>query len=153
MQQRGNGDVVRQVGDQSSRLVGKLTTGQVQDVAVEHRQPVDLAVGVLRDSDRQLAGQHGIDLHRGHARSAIEQSQGQRSQAWADLQNVVMPVDTGRRNYPTNSVGVVDEILAERFARPEINLFRQVSYLGPPEQSNCQRAPILPLHVGHAPHP
>jgi hypothetical protein len=44
-----------------------------------------------------------------------------------------MPVDARRRNYATNSVGVVDEILAERFARPEINLFRQVSYLGPPE--------------------
>jgi hypothetical protein len=46
---------------------------------------------------------------------------------------VVVPVDAGRRNNPTNSVGVVDEILAKRFAWPEINLSRQVSYLGPPE--------------------
>jgi hypothetical protein len=44
-----------------------------------------------------------------------------------------MTVDAGRRHDAPNGVGVVDEVLAERFARPEINLFRQVPYLGPPE--------------------
>jgi hypothetical protein len=46
---------------------------------------------------------------------------------------MVVPVDAGGRNDSPNSVGVVDEVLAERFAWPEINLSRQVSYLGPPE--------------------
>ena len=44
-----------------------------------------------------------------------------------------MPVDAGRRNDSANGVGVVDEVLAEGFARPEVNLSRQVSDLGPPE--------------------
>jgi hypothetical protein len=46
---------------------------------------------------------------------------------------VVVTVDAGRRNDSTNGVGVMDEVLAEGFAWPEINLSRQVSYLGPPE--------------------
>jgi len=46
---------------------------------------------------------------------------------------MVVPVDAGRRNDSTNCVGVVDEVLAERLAWPEINLFRQVSNLGSPE--------------------
>jgi hypothetical protein len=108
---------------------------------------------VLGHGDGKLSGKHGIDLYCGYPGTPVEQCQGQGTQTRPDLENMVVPVDTGRRNYPTNGVGVVDEVLAERFARPEINLFRQVSYLGPPEQSNGQRAPILPLHVGHAPHP
>jgi len=44
-----------------------------------------------------------------------------------------MAIDPGGRNDTTNSVGVVDEVLAERFARPEVNLFRKMAYLGPPE--------------------
>jgi hypothetical protein len=44
-----------------------------------------------------------------------------------------MAIDPGGRNDTANGVGVVDEVLAERLARPEINLFRQVSYLGSPE--------------------
>jgi hypothetical protein len=46
---------------------------------------------------------------------------------------MVVPVDTGGRNNAAHGVGVVDEVLAKRFAWPKINLFRQVSYLGPPE--------------------
>jgi hypothetical protein len=44
-----------------------------------------------------------------------------------------MPIDAGGRNDPADGVGVVDEVLAERLARPEVNLFRQMPYLGPPE--------------------
>jgi hypothetical protein len=44
-----------------------------------------------------------------------------------------MTIDPGGRNDTTNGVGVVDEVLAERFAGPEVNLFRQMPYLGPPE--------------------
>jgi len=66
---------------------------------------------------------------------------------------MVVTIDTGGRNDTANGVRVMDEILAERLSGPEVDLFRQVSYLGPPEESNSQRAPILPLHTGHAPQP
>jgi hypothetical protein len=46
---------------------------------------------------------------------------------------VVVPIDSGRRNDAPDGVGVVDEVLTERFARPEINLSRQMPNLGPPE--------------------
>jgi hypothetical protein len=46
---------------------------------------------------------------------------------------MIVPIDAGRRNDSTNGIGVMDEVLAIRFAWPEINLSRQVSYLGPPE--------------------
>ena len=66
-------------------------------------------------------------------RAPVQQGQRQRTQAGADLEDVVMPIDAGGRHDTANGVGVVDEVLAERFARPKVNLFRQVSYLGPPE--------------------
>ena len=88
---------------------------------------------MLGDGDRKLARQHRIDLDGGHPRAPVEQGKRQGTKARTDLQDVVVPVDAGRRNDSANSVGVVDEVLAEGFARPEVNLSRQVSYLGPPE--------------------
>jgi hypothetical protein len=44
-----------------------------------------------------------------------------------------MAIYPGGRDDAPNGVGVMDEVLAERLARPEVNLFRQMSYLGPPE--------------------
>ena len=88
---------------------------------------------MLGDGDRQLSGQHRIDLHRGHPRTPVEQGERQGTQARTDLEYVVLPVDAGRRNDPANSVGVMDEVLAKGLAWPEIHLPRQVSYLGPPE--------------------
>src|SRR3954466_7964062 len=64
-----------------------------------------------------------------------------------------MTVYPGGRNDTANGVGVVNEVLPEGLAWPEVKVFRQMPYLGPPEQSNSQRAPILPLHTGHAPQP
>src|SRR4051812_47896808 len=66
---------------------------------------------------------------------------------------MVMTIYARRRHNTANGVRVMNEILAERFTGPKVDLFRQVPYLGPPEESNSQRAPILPLHTGHAPHP
>ena len=45
----------------------------------------------------------------------------------------------GRRHDAAHGVGVVDEVLAERLTRPEVEFLRQVPYLGPPEQPNRQR--------------
>ena len=133
MQQGRDGDVVRQVGDQRRGLLGQFWPAQRQDVAVEHGQPVDLAVRMLGDGLRKLPGQHRIDLDGGHPGAPVEQGKRQGTKARTDLEDVVMTIDAGGRDDTANGVGVVDEVLAERFTRPEVNLFRQVSYLGPPE--------------------
>ena len=88
---------------------------------------------MLGDGDRKLSRQHRIDLDGGHLRAPVEQGQRQGTQARTDLEDVVVAVDAGRRNDAANGVGVVDEVLSKRFAWPEVNLSRQVSYLGPPE--------------------
>jgi hypothetical protein len=46
---------------------------------------------------------------------------------------VVVPVDGRSRDDTSNGVRVVDKVLPERLARPEINLSGQVSYLGATE--------------------
>jgi hypothetical protein len=46
---------------------------------------------------------------------------------------MVMAIDARSRNDAAHGVGVVYEILAERLARPEVNLFRQMPDLGSPE--------------------
>ena len=85
-------------------------------------------------------------------RAAVQQAKRQRTQPGADLQDVVMAVDTGRRHNPAHGVGIMNEVLAEGLARPKVEVFGQVPYLGPPEQSDRQDAPI-PLHTGQAPQP
>jgi hypothetical protein len=80
-----------------------------------------------------LLRQHRVDLDGGDPGAAVEQGQRQRSEAGSDLEDVVVTVDRGGRNDATNGVRVVNEVLAERLARPEVNLFRKMPYLGPPE--------------------
>ena len=151
--QRRDRDVVRQVGDQRGRLVRQVGRLQVKHVAVQHTEPVDLAVRVFGDGVRQLSGQHWVDLHGGDPRAAIQQRQRQRAEAGADFEDVVVAVDSGCRNHTAHGVCVVDKVLAEGLPRPKIELFGEMPYLGSTEQSNCQDVPNLPLHVGHAPQP
>jgi hypothetical protein len=47
----------------------------------------------------------------------------------------------------------VDEILPQRFTRPEFEFLGQPPDFGPPKQPDGQRAPALPLHTGQAPQP
>ncbi|BBY45984.1 hypothetical protein MCEL_42790 [Mycolicibacterium celeriflavum] len=88
---------------------------------------------MVGDRGRQLPGQHRVDLDGGHPRTAVEQGQRQRAQAGTDLEDMVVPVDPGRRDDPPYRVRVVDEVLTESFTRPEIDLFGQLPYLSPPE--------------------
>jgi hypothetical protein len=46
---------------------------------------------------------------------------------------MVMTIDPGSRDDTANGIGVMYEVLAERLAWPEINLFSEMSYLGSPE--------------------
>jgi hypothetical protein len=88
---------------------------------------------MLGDGLRKLPGQQRIDLNGGHPGAPIEHGQRQGTQAGTDLEDVVVPVDARSRNDTANGVGVVNEVLAEGLARPEVNLFREMAYLGPPE--------------------
>ena len=82
---------------------------------------------------RQPAGQQRVDLDGAYRGAAVQQCKGQRTQAGADLEYVVVPVDAGRRDYPAHGVGIVNEVLALRFTRPEFEFFGQSPDLGPPE--------------------
>ena len=88
---------------------------------------------MLGDGDRQLPCQHRVDFHRSHPGAPIEQGQRQGTQPRTDLEDMVMPMDSGGRHDAAHGVGVVDEVLAKRFTWPKIHLSCQVSYLGPPE--------------------
>jgi len=46
---------------------------------------------------------------------------------------MIMAVDARSRDDSPNGVCVVNKVLAEGLTRSEVNLFRQMSYLGPPE--------------------
>jgi hypothetical protein len=46
---------------------------------------------------------------------------------------MVRPTDSGGRHHPAHRVGVVDEILAERFPWPKFEFFGQPPDLGAPE--------------------
>ena len=151
MQQRGHRDVVGQVCDHCGRRFGQVGRMNREDVTVQHREPVDLAVGVIGDRLRQLAREHRIDLDGGHLRTAIQQCQRQRAQTGTHLEHVIVTVDAGRRHDATNCVRIVNEVLAKRLPRAKVQFLRQMPYLGPPEQSNRQDVPTLPLHTGHAP--
>ena len=108
---------------------------------------------MLGDGVRQLRCQHRVDLDGGHPRAAIEQCQRQRAQSWPDLENVVVAVDSGGRNHTAHGICVVNKVLAERFTRSKVELFGEMPNFGSTQQSNCQDAPTLPLHTGHAPQP
>ncbi len=75
MQQRRHRDVVRQVGDKGRRLVLQVVRLQLEHVAMQHAEPVDLAVRVLGDGVRQLPREQRIDFHGGDPRAAIKQRQ------------------------------------------------------------------------------
>ncbi len=152
VQQRGHGDVVGQVGHHRGRQLGQVGPLDAEDVLVEHRQPVDLAVRVLGDGLGQALRQDGIDLDGGHRRAAVQQRQRQRAEAGPDLEDVVMLLTAGRGNDPADGVGVVDEVLSERLTRPEVEFLGQVSDLSAPEQTNCHRCTSF-HYTGHAPQP
>jgi hypothetical protein len=77
--------------------------------------------------------QYWIDLDRGDVGAPIEQGQRQGAETGTDLEDMVMTADPGCRDDTANGVGVMDEVLAERLAWPEINLFSEMSYLGSTE--------------------
>jgi hypothetical protein len=108
---------------------------------------------VLGDRVRQLSGQHGVDLHGGDAGAAVEQRERQRSEPWPDLEDMVLPVDSRRRNHTAHGICVVNKILAEGLTRPKVEFLGKVPNFGTAKQSDCQDAPTLPLQTGHAPQP
>ena len=88
---------------------------------------------MVGDGDRQLAGQHRVDLDCRDVGTAIQQRQRQRTQAGADLKHMVVTMHSRGGNDAANGIGVVNEVLPECLSRTKVNVFRQTPYLGPPE--------------------
>jgi hypothetical protein len=88
---------------------------------------------MISDGLRQLARQYRIDLDGGDPGALVEQGQRQGAETGTDLEDMVMTIDPGSRDDTANGIGVMYEVLAERLAWPEINLFSEMSYLGSPE--------------------
>jgi hypothetical protein len=88
---------------------------------------------VLGNGLRQPPRQHRVDLNSGHGGATVEQSQRERAEAGTDLQDEIGPTDPGGRDDAPHSVGIVHEVLSERFPWPEIKFFGQPPDLGAPE--------------------
>ncbi|BCO82855.1 hypothetical protein MINTM011_11900 [Mycobacterium paraintracellulare] len=88
---------------------------------------------MLRDGVRQSFGQHRIDFDGGDGGAPVQQCERQRTEAGAHFQDVVGPTDPGGRYHSAHRVGVVDEILAERFPWPKLKFFGQPPDLRAPE--------------------
>ncbi|BCP19496.1 hypothetical protein MINTM023_12850 [Mycobacterium intracellulare] len=85
------------------------------------------------DGVRQSFGQHRIDFDGGDGGAPVQQRERQRTEAGAHFQDVVGPTDPGGRHHSAHRVGVVDEILAERFPWPKLKFFGQPPDLRAPE--------------------
>ena len=113
MQQRRHRNVVRKIGNYRCWRYCQLVTADCQDVAVQHGQLLDLAVGVFGNGLRQPLREYRVDFDGDHGGAAVEQSQRERPEAGTYFQDQVRPADSGGRNDAAHRVGVVDEVLAE----------------------------------------
>src|SRR5215213_10604359 len=100
---------------------------------------------MISDGLGQLARQYRVDLDGRDLGTPIEQGQCQGAETGTDLKNMVMTIDPGSRDDTANGVGVMYEVLAERLAWPEINLFSEMSYLGGPQNIKNKNPTTLQL--------
>ncbi len=82
---------------------------------------------------RQSLGQHRVDLDGADGATPVQQCKGERTEAGADFEHVIVAVDAGRGDNPANGVSVVDKVLPQGFTRPEFELFGQPSDFGSPQ--------------------
>ena len=124
MDQDRHRDVVGQVGDQSGRR-------RARDLLDPHRvaqhdlEGVDVVRGALGDRRRQPPRQQRVDLDGHHARCDLEQSQGERAESRADLDDHVVVADAGVADDAADGVGVDDEVLPALLGRAQVELGRQ----------------------------
>ncbi len=144
MQDHRHGDVVRQVGHQSTRLgVGQL--GQLQRVRVDDGQPPSSVRLVRGHGRRERAGEQRVDLDRHDPGTGLEQAKSQRAQTGPDLDHDLARRDAGDPHDPPNRVRIMQEVLAERLGRAHPELRRERTDLGRSEQAaqyhpfDCQK--------------
>ena len=139
-------DVVGQVGDQR----GRRRTGDLLDAHRVGQHDLE-AVGVVRcvrrDGGGQPVGEERVDLDRHHAPRDVEEGQGQRAEAGADLDDDVVAGDAGLAHDPAHGVGVDDEVLPALLGRAQVELGGELTHLGRPEESRAGR------RSGHAAKP
>jgi len=110
--QNGAGDVVRQVGDHTVRLIGADVQAQVdfQDVGVHQGD-----VGVVAEAVVQQRDQAVVQLDGDHPAGDIGQPVGQRAGARADLQHGFFRAEFRRADDLVQGVGIVQKVLAQAF--------------------------------------
>lgn len=133
VQQHRHGDVVREVGDQrGGRGAGQL--GDVHRVTVHQREAVGAVGHPGRDGVRQRGGQHLVDLDGGDPVGGLQQAQGQRAEARADLDHDIVGPDLGGPDDPADGVGVDDEILAALLGGADAQRGGQLADVGGAQQ-------------------
>ena len=89
MQQYRHRHVVGQVGDNRRRRLGRRVDSQ--RVSVDYGQSIGARRQSRGNRARQLRSQTIIDLNRDHSTGCLQQAEGQRAEARADLQHNVVP--------------------------------------------------------------
>ena len=104
----------------------------------QHELELVVAIGqrgrAIGDSGGQMLGEHRIDLDRHHLVDDIEQRQGQRAEAGADLEHGVGAAHPGGGDDPAHGIAVVHEVLSELLGRAYAEPLGQRPHLGGPEQ-------------------
>ena len=133
MQQDRDGDVVGQVGDQGGRRrPGEL--GDLEGVAEHDLAALGDGGRVLGEGPRQARGQQLVELDGHDPVDDLEQGQGQRPQAGADLDHDVVRPDAGLAHDAAHGVGVDDEVLPALLGGAQVELGGELTHLRRPEQ-------------------
>ena len=77
-----------------------------------------------------------VDLDGDHVPGHLEQREGQRPEARADLEHDVVGSDPGVADDPAHGVAVDDEVLPALLARAQVELVGEAAYLGGAEQAH-----------------
>ena len=112
MQEHRNRDVVGQVRNHRRRRRSGQR-GDGQRVGRNDLQPVARRPHVSRDGCRQGGCEHGVDLDRHDSCPRGQQTERQRTQPRADLEDDIAPAHVSDSDDPAHGVGVHDEVLPE----------------------------------------
>jgi hypothetical protein len=139
-EQHGHRDVVGQVGDESRRCrSGEL--GDRKRVGDDDVEAVSARGQPLGDGRGERSAEHRVDLDRDDAPDALEQSERERAEAGADLDDDVVLVESRRAHDAAHRVGVDDEVLAERLGRPHAQAYGEARTSAGPSRPGSRRSP------------
>ena len=141
VQHHGHGDVVGEVRHQDVRGEREVAGPDAQGVRGDDPQvPAGCPLGGRR---RQPVGEHRVDLDGDHGARGLEQREGQRAEARADLEHDVVGTDLGETDDAAHRVGVVDEVLAQALGGSQVELRGESPDVTRPEQARRTRHTVI----------